>query len=363
MAEFLTRDIKLGLSTTPETTYNALKVLGSQYLGFEMTGRGFPVPDREKFDNTGKVGTGREFATEQRSGYVLPATMDISDELNSGIAGLLFRRGMGGADLTTPTVVEAGVAFGHTFSMLNNSGATGRQLPSSSVVYSLGGMDLAWGGCVVNTYQISQTGAAVPTFTAGLVTSGLYKRIRDISPSFGSVAAPVAQDYMLGAETSLQFTDSGGTPLYVVTSDQRLRSFTLTLENNHITDDRRPGDPRVVAADLHKGWYVNRMLHGERRVTAEFSVMLDDAMREFFDADNDTPITGFIYTAKGYYIGASTINQYQFQVTVPKCYFRTPRVSDENGNAVVTLGIFPVEGAGFGLITGQIQNGVSTTIV
>lgn len=361
MAEYLVRDIKLGLSATPETTYNAVKVLGSDYLGFQMSGRAFPVPDREKFDDTGKIGAGNEFATVQNSGYVLPATMEISDDVNSDIAGILLRRALGGAD-TVPAgadILEAGIAFRHKFSMLNNT--VSRQLPSSSVVYSLGGFDLVWGGCVVDTFQLAQTGAGVPTFTAGLVSSGLYKRISAISPAFGSVPAPIAPNYMLGAETEVEFTD--GTGLYSVTGALRLKSFTLTLNNNHITDDRRAGDPRVLISDIHKGWYVGRMLHGDRSVTAEMTVMLDDALREYLDADNDSTITGFKLRTKGYYIGASTVNQYQFTITVPKCYFRTPRIGDEGGNAVVTLGTFPVQGASFGLITGEIVNGVATAIV
>jgi hypothetical protein len=361
MAEYLVRDLKLGLSTTPESSYNSIKVLGSQFLGFEMTGTGLLVPDVEKFDDTGKIGAGHEFPTEQRSGYVLPATMSISDELNTDIAAILARRALGGTDLSSPTVVEADVAWGHDFSMKDNT--VSRQLPSSSLVYSLGGADFVWGGCVVDKFGIAQTRSGNPTFTADLIASGINKRIRDISPSFGTVPAPVKQNYMYGAETALQFTDEGGTPLYVVTSDQRLKAVNIQLDNAHITDDRRPGDPRVLATDMHKGWYVNRMLHGDRKVTADFTVTHDDTMREYFNAVNDSVITGFIYTAKGYYIGASTTHQYQFQITVPKCYFRTPKLQANGPDAEMNISIFPVEGSSFGLITVQVQNDVATTIV
>jgi hypothetical protein len=434
MAEYLIRDVKLGLSTLPESAYNQMKVLASDFLGFQMTGTGMIVPDVEKFDDTGKIGAGNEFATEQRSGYVLPSTMSISDELNTGIAAMLAKRAFGGDDLASPTVVEASTAYGHDFAMQANT--TTRQLPSSSVVYSLGGADFVWAGCVVDKFGITQTRSGNPTFTADLMASGLNKRIRDISPTFGTVAAPATQHYMQGAETSLQFTDSGtpwtitnvalttnvatitapghnfgvgdsvtvnssnaifngtftitavttntfsyalthadvgtvsatGTAtsvssLYVVTGDQRLKAVNIQLDNAHITDDRRPGDPRVLTADMHKGWYVNRMLHGDRKVTADFTVPLDDKLREYFDATNDRIVTGFIYTARGYYIGASTTNQFQFQLTVPKCYFRTPKIQANGPDAEMNISIFPVEGASFGLITCQIQNERSTSIV
>lgn len=368
MAEYLTRDLRLGISATPETSYNGIKVLGTDFLGMLTTGRGFPIPDREKMDDTGKVGYGDagEFPREQRSGYVLPATMEITDELNTEIAAVLFRRCLGGADPVPAgaDILEPATAFRHRFGMLPNTGVSGRQLPSSSMVYALGGVDFVWGGCVVNTFQVSQTGAAVPTFTAGLISSGLNKRIRNITPAFGSVPAPTTQHYMLGAESQLEFTDIDGGPVYSVTGAQRLRSFTLTVDNNHRTDDRRAGDSRIQLANIKKGWYVNRMLHGERTVTAEMTVMLDDDLREYFDADNDNPITGFVYRAKGYYIEDSTVHQYSFAIHVPKCYFRTPRTGDEGGDAVMTLGIFPVtDNATFGLVTAEVINGVATSIV
>jgi hypothetical protein len=105
------------------------------------------------------------------------------------------------------------------------------------------------------------------------------------------------------------------------------------------------------------------MLHGDRTVTAEFTVMLDDTLREFLDADSDTIITGFKIKTRGYYIGASTTNQYSLTINVPKCYFRTPRVSDEGGNAVVTLGIFPVTGATYGLVTAEVVNDSAVALV
>jgi hypothetical protein len=361
MAEYLTRDILLAISNEPEATYNDMYVLASEYQRFQMTGTGFPVPDKIRFDDLGKIGNGTEFPTTQRSGHVIPATMEIADEVNTSIGAILLRRALGGAD-TTPAgadILEAGVAFRHKWGMLNTT--LGRQLPSSSVVYSLGGFDLVWGGCVVDSLTFAQTNADPPTLTAGLVGSGLYKDISDIAPAFGTLPAITIPQYHLGAETTVEFTDSGGT--VVLTANQQIRSYTITLNNNHITDDRRMGDPRILASNIKKGWYVNRMLHGDRTVTAEFTVMIDDTLREFFNSDEDEIVTGFRFTTKGYYIGASTTNQYQMTIIVPKCYFRTPRFVDDGGNAEMTISIFPVTGATYGLITAEVVNGVATAIV
>lgn len=361
MAEFLTRDILLAISSEPEATYNDMYVLGSEYERFQMTGTGFPVPDKIRFDDLGKIGNGTEFATHQRSGHVLPATMEVADEVNTSIGAILLRRALGGADVVPAGVdiLEAGVAFRHKFGMLNTT--AGRQLPSSSVVYSLGGFDLVWGGCVVDSLTFAQTNADPPTLTAGMVGSGLYKDISDISPAFGALPAIVIPNYHLGAETTVEFTDSVGTVALV--TGQRIRSYTVTLNNNHITDDRRMGDPRINAANIKRGWYVNRMLHGDRTVTAEFTIMIDATLREYFDSDTDDIITGFKFTTKGYYIGASTVNQYSMTIIIPKCYFRTPRFVDDGGNAEMTISIFPVTGATYGLITAEVVNDVATAIV
>lgn len=366
MPDFLTRDLKCAISATPETTYNAIKTAAADaYLGMLTTGRNLYVPDREKMDDTGKVGTGREFPTEQRSGYVVVPSIELSDELNIDIAALLLRRAMGGADVVG-AAIEAGIAIPHTWGLVGNNTAAGRQLPSSSLAWSLGGADYIWGGVVVESFRIDQAGAGTPTFTATLLGSGLNTKISALGtpPAF---PAPDPQRYMLGAETQLEFND--GTQ-YVVTDYQRLRNFSMTLTNNHRTDDRRPGDPRVNSANPRGGWYVNRLLHGDRTVGAEMTVMLDNNMREFIAANNDTIITSFKYRARGYFLEStvapgtfSTTNQATLEVTFPKCYFRTVRAADDGGDAVVTLAIFPVDDFTNGPITVRIVSNRATAFV
>lgn len=366
MAEYLTRDIKLAISATPESAYNSIKTSNSDtYLGMLTTARNIYIPDKEKQDDTGKVGTGREFPTEQRSGYVTVPSLEISEELNVDIAALLLRRAMGGAD-TVGAEIEAGLAFyPHTWAILGNNTLVGRQLPSSSIVWSVGGANYMWGGVVVESFRVEQTNANVPTFTAGLVGSGIYKKISDIvsPPTF---PAPATQRYMLGAETQLEFNDGSN---YVLTNAQRLKSFSATLTNNHRTDDRRPGDPRITSAQPRDGHYVNRMLHGDRTVAAEMTVMLDDTMREWSDAYNDTIITSFKYRARGNFLKMaaspfteSTSTQSTFELTFPKCYFRSVRGADDSGDAVVTISIFPVDDLSTGPMTAKVINNSITAI-
>lgn len=358
MPEFLTRDLKLAISATPEATYNAMKVAtADEYLGMLTTTRDIYIPDKEKQDDTGKVGTGREFPTEQRSGYVVVPSLTITEELNIDIAALLLRRCLGGPDTVGVDLEPAIGVFEHTFKMLPNDTVAGRQLPSSSMVWSVGGADYLWGGVVVESFTVEQGNADVPTFTANLVGSGIFKDISTIAtpPTF---PAPTQQRYMLGAETQAEFNDGSN---YILTNTQRLRSFSCTITNNHRTDDRRPGDPRVDATQPRAGHYVNRMLHGDRTVAAEMTVMLDDVMREWTDAYNDTIITSYKYRARGNFlkmIGTpfteSTLNQGTFELTFPKSYFRNARGTDDNGDAVVTIAIFPVDDFIDGLVKARI---------
>lgn len=363
MAEFLTRNLKMAISATPEDAYNDIQIASAdEYLGLLTTGRAFYVPDKEKIDDTGKVGTGREFATEQRSTYVTVPSVEIAEELNASIAALLLRRAMGGAVTTVGIEDEEEnvVAYRHSFGLDYDN----RQLPSSSCLWSLGGADYIWGGMVVESFNISQTNAETPNMTATMMGSGIYKQVRYLtstgalasykggavayngphgagSPLAPAFPAPEVQHYMVGAESNVVYNIGETEFVMAGASDQRLKSFNFTLTNNHRTDDRRPGDYRVATADPKSGHYVNRMNHGDRTIAVEMTVMLDDEMREFYTSYNDEIVSDFVYTAKGLFLPGTTV-QSEVEIAIPKSYFRTVQGADDNGDATLTLSLFPV---------------------
>jgi hypothetical protein len=377
MAEYLSKDLKMALSTEVEDPYNTMLVdAADTYYGMVTSSRNIYVPDKEKFDDLGKIGTGQEFATDQRSGYLNVPSLEISDELNNGIAGILFRRALGGA-ITVSSDLEASLGFyNHSFAMLPNGTSAGRQLPSSTILWAVGGADYMWGGVVVDQFRVDQSNSGVPTYTATLVGSGLNKRLRYLTAN-GALAVngsnayngpypgatlteypptfpiPVNQKYMLGAESKISFTDTLGA--YNPTSSGRIKAFSFTFNNAHRTDDRRPGDPRVdsgnqTSGNPRSGHYVNRMLHGDRTATAEMTLMLDDTFREYTDAYTDDVITTFKYTAAGEllkkagspYTESATDKQNEFEIEIPKSFFRSVRGADDNGDAVITMTVFPV---------------------
>jgi hypothetical protein len=353
MAEYRTTQLRLAISDTPESVYNAIKIANTDvYRGMLTTGRNPIVPDVEKFDDTGKVGAGQEFPTQQRSGFLVYPAIEITEELNIDIVGLLARRAMGGA-VTMGAVIESGggvpstVARPHSWGLkMDISGQ--RQLPSSSVAWSVGGADYIWGGVVGESFRIDQAGVGNPTVTVGMLGSGLHKKISTIAtpPTF---PLPTEQRYMLGPDTQVEFTD---TALRSLTNARKLLNFTMTLTNNHLTDDRRPGDPPVDPTNPNAGWYTDRMFYGDRTIASEMTIVIDDDMRELANARDDVAITDFTFRARGKFLTnadgsfTSTANRATFEVKFPKCYFRNIRAGDDAGRAVITVSIVPVSVGG-----------------
>lgn len=340
-------DVLLALSNSPETTYNNMYLTAADFFCLETRNRAFVVPDKEKTTDEGYVGSGvgGELPTSQRSGYLIPIGFEISGGLSTGWAGVLARRGWGGADVVT--VVEAGLAWEHKWAWQLNSSPAGRQLPSSTFLASLAAFDYLCGGGVVDTWQLRLPNAAAePEFTAGLLMSGKRKRISEVA-GFGSVAQPVPQNIMLGAESVVQYTDIdtlGNPRTIIMTSEtpKRFRNLTFTHRNNHQTDLRSAGDERLVATSTTQGWFVGQMPHGVRAEDGEITFLADELNREYRAADEDIPITDFIIRTRGHYVRVgptvSTLNQYTVETKIPKCFFHSPRGGGDP-NAELTMAL------------------------
>jgi hypothetical protein len=368
MAKSLVKQTLIAYSTAAEAALNSMILVASGMTSTKTRSTGLPLPADEKFDDSGDIGNGinGEFPTEQTSGFMNPPAFEISNVVDVGTFLPLLRRFMGGADPTPAggSIIEAGIAFQHAFSMLSNSTGAGLQLPSSTFAYSNNGADNLLGGCVANTLQIAQTGGADPTFTMGFVGSGLYKRIRDISgPAFGTLTPPTKQPKMKGQETAVEFTDGGG--LFSMTSNRRLVSVTFNANNAIDTGQRLAGASRVDPTDLTKGWYLDELLHGDRTAGATIRVFLDDNMREYLDARANTLITGLKIRFRGYNIPTTAAaSAYLLELTFPQCYLRNPRDADEGAFKAVDIDVFATtDNITFGLFTARAINGVATAIV
>lgn len=372
MAERNLRSMKIGLSRICEADFNsvvAASVAGppivNNWYGVRTRGEGFPMPDWEKFDDAGSVGGGA-FPTAQRTGYVNAPTMEFTHDLNTDLGFWTARRAFGGPD--SVTALEPALAHEHLFGMQDEA-VDGIQLPSFDIVYALGPADFCFAGCVVDTFRVDQSGGGTPTFTAGVIGSGLFYKVAEMAVGVKPVVPkPIKYHNMDGPETSITFQPPTGPPVTLTQPEQRARGFTFALNNNIDTGDTRMGDARLDPTTTKKGWVRGRLPFGDRVVTCEITVLLGDDLAEWARAQNDDIITSFKITTRGSYIqvGAttSTLHQWTVEMIIPVCYFRNVRMVSDGGKAAQQITVFPVEGdTQVGTAQMRVVNEVATVVV
>lgn len=363
MGESLRSQTVIGFSTAPEAAYNTNPVTANLYTPMVTRVRDLPVPDGEKVDDRGVIGRGNSmYPTFQRSGFQIPTAFELSDMVNAGTFMPWLRRYMGKAG-TTPTTVEASVAFKHTFYELDPS-VGGLQLPSTSIVYSDNEYDYLHTGVVPSTLQLSQQGTQDPSFTEGIVGSGQAKRIATVYPSFGSMALPPQDPYMYGASSAGQYTDDASTTASLTTPSHKLRGLSFSANNNLILDDTRMGMPQVDVAEPRRGWYRDFLHFGDREISAEFTMGMDGDYAMKNAQELNLIYTNFTWTMNGDVIPSTAAgHKYEVKLIIPKFYLRTPRTGEDNQKDTKTFSIFPVINAThYGLYRFECVNGVSTAI-
>lgn len=335
----------IGFSLLPEPSFGEMFETGADYVSILTRARQLPLPDIRKSDDTGVVGrgSGGENASYTENEVMLPINIEMNYTVNVSSYLLMLRRFMGKTMVNGDvSVVEADIAWKKKFYAIDPD--VNRQLPPSSIVYRNNGADFIHGGCIGGTNTVSQTGSQDPQYTMTFQNGGQNKRIRDIlDPAFGALPGLAMENRMKGAESRAQFTDNIGT-LSLVTPARRLRSISFTANNNLDVEDERAGLPRVGdTACPNAGWYKDYLLFGDRSISAEMRVMLDDNMREWKAVMSNQTITNFTWDMKGYCIPDSEVfTQYGLSLIIPTCGFRSPRGGEDGGKAVVDIAIFPM---------------------
>lgn len=372
MAEYQVKNLKMALSGGEEAAFNRMygleadrdpitvatgnASLNKGYHPFVTSSATFYVPTAEKFDDRGKVGLGQELPTSRSTGYLNPVTMEISNTLDTFIHPILLRRLCGTEDSTEGVVTGSApntAARTHTFKMAQ---AIDRP-SSSSLLWALGALDYVWTGMTVNTFRVEGSRAAPPTFTATLVGTGGRESIAALKTENANtdIVTPMINDYVppkyvIGAETEIFFTHPvhGAVPLAQRSSEtQRITAWSVGVNNNNKTDDKRPGDPRLTVGLPTGGHYVNRITTGSREVTGEVTIALDEnsVLREIQDSLADVVMTDFTISHRGEIItsgGNDTDGQYMVEFVFPKCYLNVTEAVDDDGLAVLRTELFPV---------------------
>lgn len=359
MADSLISETLLAFSTAPEASYNTNPVLANLFTSYLTRSRGFYVENNESVDDLGAIGGGSVYPTIVRNSFRESTTIQCQDKVNVSTFATLLRRLLGAADPGVD-IIEAGIAFRHTFKELAN---TTRQLPSSSFISINNGADKLFCGVVGNSVTISQTGAEDPTFDMSLNASGLVKDISAVYPSFGALAAPAARSEMYGPDTQCSYTDGAGT--LSLSAAKRLRSFSWTHNNNLDTGDRRAGASPINAACPTDGWYLDYLLHADQTESCTIRVQHDGNLREHGNSLTKTPITDLFFLLRGDCIPTTAAdNRYSVKIKIPKCYFSNARPVDDNNNAALDFDIIPVaDGSSYkGASIVEVINGVATAM-
>jgi len=362
MAESLLSQTVIAYSTAPESTYGVNPVTASLFTPMVTRARAFPVPQTEKTDDRGVIGRKTAmYPTFQRSGFAQPIGFEFTDMAQATTLAPLLRRYMGKAG-TTPTTVEAAIAFKHTFKEADPD-VDGLQLPSSSCVYSLNEYDYLLTGGVGSTLQFTQQGAADPSYTMAIVTSGNRKRISVDYPSFGAMALPPQDAYMYGPQSQMTYTDDLAATQNLTTPSHKLRSQTFSANNNLNTGDTRAGMPPIDATTPQRGWYRDFLYFGDREVSAEWTMGMDSTYNIKDAEEKNLVYTNWKWTMLGDYVGASVTNKYSVAVVIPKFNLRTPSAGESNNLSTKTFTIFPlVHAAYYGVYSIEVINGVSIAI-
>lgn len=352
MAEFISQNISLLISKTPESSFNTLKTAGSDFFRAVMRGNSFGLPVLDKIDNSDLVGTGYEFPTVLRVNYWGHNVMSIGEDANVDLMPLFLARAMGGTNAAPSTVDVTGKQ--HILLLQDTST---RQLPSSNLITSVGyiddsnpGADFLWGGVVSENFQLSQSGGGVPTWSTELVSSGKYTTplptgVRTGLPTLVGVDTTNNKDmYVHPAAIVISYTD--GSSVNLATAG-RIKSWNFQLNNNLRRDDRRPGDPFRTANDPTTGAYVNRLLRGKRQCSAQVVVSLDENLDEFSAMAANRVIDNLAIILKGNLIAGGVVGtNYAVEINIPKCYMRTVSPGNENDDVTLTLDFFPIKGTG-----------------
>jgi hypothetical protein len=372
MAEFLTRDINLFVSETPEQDgvgggFNVAKSAGSDFTRALMRGRSFGIPVLDKVGNNDLVGTGFEFDTELRPNYWVHPTMTIAMPVTSELGALWLARTLSGNN-AAPSLLDGVGGVVHEHILLMQAASAGRQIKTSNLITSVGyvndgnpGADFQFMGVGADGLTLSQTRADEVALSVDLVGSGRFINPLPAGVRATLPAAVETQNRLHGAAVVVTYTDGQQINL---SNEGRVRGWTFNFGNNLRRDDRRPGDPFRIPNDPSSGAYVNRLLRGPRTASAQITVSLTESLREFVTHSQNRVVQNLSFLMKGNLIPGAlggAVYNYAVEVKMPSSYIRTIGATDDNDDAALTLDFYPVKGTGE-FVTARVVNTRATPI-
>lgn len=333
--DLLASDINLALSKVPETAINTPYIATADFVGTVVSNTGYVIPQLEKLSEKGrKIGGGDEFAVNApRVTYWSHPQYQLEDELNNGIAGRLALRAFGKRQTPVEVAVGAGVWDITGVMQLKTDGC---QLPFTTLLAALGGADFLLASMVVDQFTIQQQREQYATYQASLLGTGMFRRLQDITPTL-TPPTPAAQKYL--NDSNVTWNDGAA---FDAATSGLLRGMSFTLNNAHIQNDRRPGDPLLDSSNADSGKYVQKLRRGRGRgATVQVTMGLDSSLDKFTKMKNNTIITSLKLKFTGPVLSASY--KAEVEITVPRSVITAVTPGTDGDDATVTLTFEPLK--------------------
>ena len=334
MPEYQTIDTKLWASTLPETAYNTGHSAGADFEPIVSIQPFWLLPEVDKFDDAGRVGTGTEFATHQCNDYWShPAVALSNDQELFAMYGRLWLRGFGGA--VTPTVSGTS-GFRHgSFLQLRSEG---RQLPSTTIIVDNGPASVELDGMVVESMQLSKERTGRPTLSVNLLGSGKHAFPHAIS-ALPNYSAP--STCALPGDLIVTYTKADATVVNLAAeAGCRFRAFNISIGNNLKTGDKCPGDT-LLTMNGGSANYVRKLLRQVRSIGIDFTFVADATIIEYGQYIKNDIITDVDVAVQGIVIGAGPA-RYTLGIHVEKAVFSAVRATDSEGDVAYSANIKPL---------------------
>lgn len=336
MADYLINDVALYVSKRPESALNTGYTAGADFLKIRTQQPAFVVPQIEFINDAGIPGNGHEFITEWCANYVTHPAFTFTDDINFGIAGRLALRALGG---TVTTAQQGGTtAYKHSCNMLPV--ASGRQLPSSTMVSELGGATFRLDGLVVDRFRLSQNRADRPQYSVDMIGTGDFTTPHGVTSLPSTVATASC---LSGAGTSVAWTDLDGTTTFTGAACS-LRSWFVEVQNNTKLNDRCPGDSTLTLtydSTTTTPGYVGKLRRGTRAVTAQIVILLDSTIVPWERYVTGQAITDVTFKAQST-VEAGTAYKYTVTYIIPKARIQAVTPAENDGDATMTIDLIGI---------------------
>lgn len=318
-----------------QSAVNVANEVASQYVKFLANLMAPQIPVLDTVDDAEMVGDGfSRVERNVRNYYWQDRPFTISGHLNDHIAAILFNKQQGGAVTSTNLTAPA-----KNISCVQN---VSNAIPKLVSLYrSIGGEKFVHSTMAPDTYRITQTGEAQPTFECTLKGTGHHLDPDELTTkSFDETLITEAPEYeeFHGAATQVFATD--GVEIFNWTQDGELIELSIEAGND-VQVQKRPGDPFKTLGNRNSGAVARKIRNGKHSGLITLKVDLDASLRTFKSMVLGRKLTGLTVIFGGFNKVGATTNFYEFEVKAPQSRFQMIEGETDQDYGALSLQIRP----------------------